>query len=84
MKVSVLLAVLLAVGVAQAEVVESQNINQQQLSKRPYSTPVVEKNKTYEGDTNYQEEVNPKAEKNFKTLQLHMLGKRPYTEKNSD
>lgn len=84
MKTSVLLAVLLAVvGVAQAEVNEAQNINQQQLSKRPYSKPVVEKNKNYEGDAEY-EEVNPKAEKQFKTLQLHMLGKRPYAEKATD
>ena len=56
--------------------------NSQQLSRRPYSAP-VEKSTTYEGNAAL-EETNVKAEKNYKTLQLHMLGKRPYAEKGTD
>ncbi len=79
---SILLAVALSiVSVAWAEAPEQNN--QQQLSKRPYAKSPVKKDMTYEGDATY-EESNAKAEKNYKTLQLHMLGRRPYAEKNSD
>ena len=61
---------------------EKSNTNSQQLSRRPYSAP-VEKGTTYEGNA-VLEETNVKAEKNYKTLQLHMLGKRPYAEKSAD
>jgi hypothetical protein len=81
---SIILAVALSiVSVAWAEVSDQEpNINQQ-LSKRPYAKSPVKKDMTYEGDAAY-EESNAKAEKNYKTLQLHMLGRRPYAEKNSD
>jgi hypothetical protein len=79
MKVSVLLtAVLLAVaGVASADEVK-QNINtQHQLSKRPYATPVVDK-ETFDGAVVDKEVEKPKQ------LNLHMLGRRPYSEKTTD
>ena len=84
-KMSIVLAVLLGVAsLAWADVTEPQsNINQQHLSKRPYAKVPTEKDKSYEGDAAY-EETNVKAEKNYKALQLHMLGKRPYAEKNTD
>lgn len=86
MKAQVLLAALLfAAGLAQADHIadhEKSNINQQQLSRRPYTAPPTVKPEKFEGDVANIEET--KAEKNYKTLQLHMLGKRPYAEKNAD
>jgi hypothetical protein len=83
---SIVLAVSLGVaGLAWADHTEDHeksNTNSQQLSRRPYSAP-VEKSTTYEGNA-VLEETNVKAEKNYKTLQLHMLGKRPYAEKGTD
>lgn len=82
---SILLAVSLSVtGLAWADHTEDHenaNTNQQQLSRRPFSAPVT-KSESFEGAV--VEETNVKAEKNYKTLQLHMLGKRPYAEKSSD
>ena len=82
---SIVLAVSLGVAsLAWADVTDQQsNVNQQQLSKRPYAKAPVQKDATYEGDAAY-EETNVKAEKNYKALQLHMLGKRPYAEKGND
>ena len=81
----ILLAVSLSVtGLAWADHTEDHeksNTNQQQLSRRPFSAPVT-KSESFEGAV--VEETNSKAEKNYKTLQLHMLGKRPYAEKSSD
>jgi hypothetical protein len=87
MKASSLLlaAVLSTAGLAWADHTEDHeksNTNSQQLGRRPYSAP-VEKGTTYEGNA-VLEETNVKAEKNYKTLQLHMLGKRPYAEKGTD
>ena len=80
--INILIAVCLSsVSLAWAETPDQNN--QQQLAKRPYAKTPVQKDTTYEGDAVY-EETNAKAEKNYKTLQLHMLGKRPYAEKNSD
>ena len=83
---SLLLAVSLSVtGLAWADHTEDHeksNTNQQQLSRRPYSAP-TEKGTTYEGNA-VLEETNVRADKNYKTLQLHMLGKRPYAEKGTD
>ncbi len=83
--INIVLAISLsAVSLAWADVTEQQsNISQQQLSKRPYAKAPVQKDATYEGDAAY-EETNVKAEKNYKALQLHMLGKRPYAEKGND
>jgi hypothetical protein len=87
MKASSLLlaAVLSTAGLAWADHTEDHeksNTNSQQLSRRPYSAP-AEKGPTYEGNAVY-EETNANAEKNYKTLQLHMLGKRPYAGKSTD
>jgi hypothetical protein len=80
MKVSVLLtAVLLAVaGVASAdEVKQNTSTHQHQLSKRPYAAPVVDK-ETFDGAVVDKEVEKPKQ------LNLHMLGRRPYSEKATD
>jgi hypothetical protein len=85
MKVHVIvLAITLGVvSLAWADVTEQQsNISQQQLSKRPYAKALVV-DKINEGDT-INKEPNVKAENNYKTLQLHMLSRRPYTEKNTN
>jgi hypothetical protein len=83
---SIVLAVSLGVtGLAWADHTEDHeksNTNQQQLSRRPYSAP-AEKGTTYEGDK-INQETNARAEKNYKTLQLHMLGRRPYAEKGTN
>jgi hypothetical protein len=80
MKVSVLLtAVLLAVaGVASADEVKQNTSTQHQLSKRPYATPVVDK-ETFDGAVVDKKEVEKPTH-----LNLHMLGKRPYMEKATD
>lgn len=86
MKAQVLLAALLfTAGLAQADHTadhEKYNTNQQQLSRRPYAATPAAKPEKFEGDIANIEET--KAEKNYKTLQLHMLGKRPYADKNTD
>ena len=76
---SIVLAVSLSVAsLAWADVTDQQpNISQQQLSKRPYANAPVKKDATYE-------QTNAKAENNYKTLQLHMLGRRPYAEKKTN
>ena len=80
MKVSVLLAaVLLAVGVAQADE-QSNIVNQHQLAKRSYAAPVKEK-EVLEGASVTEEVV---VDKKHQTLRLHMLGKLPYMEKATD
>ena len=82
---SILLAVSLSVtGLAWADHTEdhqNSNTNQQQLSRRPFSAPVT-KSESFEGAVI--EETNVRSEKNYKTLQLHMLGKRPYAGKSAD
>lgn len=82
---SLLLAVALSTaGLAWADHTEDHeksNTNQQQLSRRPFSGPVT-KSESFEGAV--VEETNVRTEKNYKTLQLHMLGKRPYAEKGAD
>jgi hypothetical protein len=77
MKVSVLLAaVLLTVGVAQADE-QSNIVNQQQLAKRSYAAPVKDK-EVLEG-ASVTEEVE--VDKKHQPLRLHMLGKLPYMER---
>ena len=61
---------------------EKSNTNKQQLSRSPYSAP-AEKDTTYEDDK-INQETNARAEKNYKTLQLHMLGRRPYAAKGTN
>jgi predicted ATPase len=79
MKAGILLAVLLAVaGVATAEEVKQNTVNQHQLSKRPYAAPVVDK-ETFDGAVVDKEQVEKP-----KQLNLHMLGRRPYSEKAAD
>lgn len=83
MKTTVLLAGLVFVSLSawadHTEDHERSNINQQNLSRRPYTTTPAAKPEKFEGDVVNVEET--KAEKHYKTLQLHMLGKRPYAEK---
>ena len=80
MKVSVLLtALLLAVaGVASADEVKQNTNTQHQLSKRPYAAPVVDK-ETFDGAV-----VDKKEVEQPKQLNLHMLGRRAYSEKTAD
>jgi hypothetical protein len=80
MKVSVLSAVVLLVvaGIVSADEVK-QNINtQQQLSKRPYAAPVVDK------ETVNSEVVDKKEVEKNKHLNLHMLSRRPYMKKSAN
>jgi hypothetical protein len=84
--INIVLSISLSVvSIAWAEVTDQQlNVSQQQLSKRPYAiAPVIDKNTINEGDIS-NEETNAKAEKNYKTLQLHMLSRRPYAEKGTN
>ena len=85
MKVSMLLAAVLLVvsSLAQAELDHDgikQQHSQHQLSKRPYATPVVDK-EVLEGASVTEEVV---VEKKHQPLRLHMLGKLPYMEKATD
>ncbi len=84
MKAQVLLAALLfTAGLAQADHTadhEKYNTNQQQLSRRPYTVTPQAKPEKFEGDVaDAVEEVE--AEKTYKKIQLHNLGRRPYAEK---
>lgn len=73
---------LLAAGAAYADDAE-YNINQQNLSKRPYQkAPAESKKDNFEGATLINEEVQ--EDKKHKQMRLHMLGKRPYAEKGAD
>jgi hypothetical protein len=85
MKTLISLAVLLAtVGVAQAEHDTSYHdgvkhpAGQHQLSKRPYAAPVVDK-ETFDGAVVDKEKVEKPTH-----LNLHMLGRRPYSEKSAE
>lgn len=73
------LGLVFSMGV-QAEDVKKFNINEQQLAKRPYAQTVEPKKEVIEGKTVEKD----KSEQNYKTLNLHQLGKRPYVEKNTD
>ena len=55
------------------------NINNQNLSKRPY---VESKKDNFEGATLIQEQVE--EDKKHKPMRLHMLGRQPYAVKNSE
>lgn len=84
MKAQVLLvALLFSAGLAQADHTadhEKSNINQQQLSRRPYTVTPAAKPEKFEGNTvDAVEEAE--AEKTYKKIQLHNLGRRPYAEK---
>jgi hypothetical protein len=84
MKTLISLAVLLAVvGVAQAEQDASYHdgikrpVAQQQLSKRPYAAPVAKE--TFDGAV-----VDKEVVEQPKRLNLHMLDRRPYSQKAAD
>lgn len=81
MKLVVLVSLFFAMA-AQAADVERNNINNQQLSKRPYAQAPAQKAETFEGDVVSKEELV--VEEKRKTLHLHQLGRRPYAEKNTD
>lgn len=76
-------SLLLVSGLASAEDTTTKNINQN-LSKRPYHQPVVEKEKSVDfegatlvtdGETTEEETVS-----RHKQLRINMLGRRPYVE----
>jgi predicted ATPase len=76
---SILLAVLLTVaGVAVAEEVKQNTVSQQQLSKRPYAAPVVDK-ETFDGAV-----VDKEVVEQPKKLNVFMLDRRPYSVKAAD
>lgn len=59
--------------------------NQLNLSKRPYSKPVdkqANKKDNFEGATLVDQEAE--IDKKHEPMRLHMLGKRPYSEKSTD
>ena len=59
------------------------NINNQNLSKRPYSqAPTESKKDNFEGATLINEKVEEDTK--HKPMRLHMLGRQPYAVKNSD
>ena len=59
------------------------NINNQNLSKRPYSqAPIESKKDNFEGATLINEQVEEDTK--HKPMRLHMLGRQPYAVKNSD
>lgn len=66
---------------AEDDVQQKNIVNQQQLSKRPYSAP-VNKAEEYEGNTVDEDSV--KQDRVQKTLNLHMLSKRPWVDNRTD
>lgn len=78
-------AMILASGVVYADNQERNTINHQNLSKRPYQQVPVEsqaKKDQFEGATLINEAAE--SDKKHQPIRLHMLGKRPYMEKNTD
>lgn len=68
---------------AHAADVESDNINNQQLSRRPYSqVPTESKNVNFEGTVLIIDES--KKDPKHEPMRLHMLGRQPYAVKNTD
>ncbi len=78
-------ATLLAAGSIYAEE-DYKHMNNQNLSKRPYQQVPAEsaynKKENFEGATLINE--NAETDGKHKQMRLNMLGKRPYTEKNTD
>lgn len=83
LKSLLLAAVLSTAGLVYAkdDVQQNNTMNHQQLSKRPYAAP-VDRAEKYQGDT--ANETSAKQERHQKTLNLHMLGKRPWSEKTAN
>jgi hypothetical protein len=74
---------LLAAGSAFANDDGKYNVKHQNLSKRPYQgVPAESKKDNFEGATLINE--NAEEDQKHKPMRLHMLGKRPYAEKNTD
>ena len=76
---------MLVIGGAHAANNELNNINNQNLSKRPYQQMPVESKKDkdhFEGAAMIDEAAE--SDKKFHTIRLNMLSKRPYMEKNTD
>jgi hypothetical protein len=82
MKALILLVTFFFGMAAQAADVEQNNISNQQFSRRPYAKTTAPKAETFEGDVVSKEEQA--TEEKHKTLRLHQLGRRPYSEKNTD
>jgi hypothetical protein len=79
MKYVVIALMVLFTTSAQADT-DNQKINNQQLSKKPYAAPVVE-DESFEGLVVEKEDT---SDKQYKILNLHRLGSRPYAVKNTD
>jgi hypothetical protein len=74
---------LLAAGSPFAHAGDQYNMTDQNLSKRPYqAVPAESKKDNFEGATLINE--NAEEDQKHKPMRLHMLGKRPYAEKNTD
>lgn len=81
--VAIIAMFMFALSSVQAEEVDQRNnINLQNLSKRPYQKAPDIKSDYFEGNAKFTN--NSKEVKNYKTLQLHQMGRRPYAEKNCD
>lgn len=68
-----------------ADVKEIDDINHQNLSKRPYqkkSSNLKNDDKNFEGASLLSEAEA--SDKNFKVLRLNMLGKRPYVQNSTE
>lgn len=66
---------------AEDDVQQKNTVNHQQLSKRPYTAPV---NKAEEIEGNTVDEDTVKQDRVQKTLNLHMLGRRPWIDNRTD
>lgn len=78
-------ALLISVSTAWADASQRNNVNNQNFSRRPHvQVPEAKpaKAENFEGATLVEEEAE--NVKKYKTLQLHMLGRRPYAEKTPD
>lgn len=81
MLMRIVLGLMLALTAQAEEAVKGQD-NAQQLGRRPYAAATVKAPETLEGNTATTEEAP--AERRYKTLQLHNLGRRGYAEKSAD
>ncbi|MDI1309697.1 MAG: hypothetical protein PSV17_09735 [Methylotenera sp.] len=80
-------AVFLVASAAHAESnLKNNSHNQNFLSKRPYEQPITKsdqkKDQQWEGATLIDE--GAETDDKHKSMRLHMLGKRPYVERNTD
>lgn len=82
MLMRIVLCLMLALTAQAEESTKSQD-NAQHLGRRPYAAATVKAPETLEGNTAVVEQETA-AERNYKKLHLHQLGRRPYAEKSAD